>query len=100
MGCNCATQEQISRLYKIYGDKSVENISNKQKVGFFFKKIIVFLVVFIFSPFLIGFVLYKGIFTKDKKISVRKFLRFKSDDIDNNQLKNIIEETSLMNNGK
>ena len=101
MGCNCASQEQITKLYKLYGDKrDNNNITLTQRLTTLFRDICVYLILFLISPFLILFVLYKGIFTKDKKISVRKLLKFKGE---NNNLvnhKNIIDNRSILENGE
>ena len=96
MGCNCATQEQIKKLHQIYGQKSNLNKPFPQRVGEFFTGLIVYLVTFLISPFIFGFVLYKLIFTKDKQISVRKFLRFKGKGLDKDLAANIIENANII----
>lgn len=101
MGCNCASQEQITKLYKLYGDKSNNNnIRLSQRLTTLFRDICVYLVIFLILPFLILFVLYKGIFTKDKKISVRKLLKFKGDNNKWSATKNIIDNRSILENGE
>lgn len=96
MGCNCATQEQIKKLHQIYGQKSNLNKPFTQRVGEFFTGLIVYLITFLISPFIFGFVLYKLIFTKDKQISVRKFLRFKGKGLDKDLAANIIENANII----
>lgn len=100
MGCNCATQKQITKLYELYGDKNKKNISVSQKIKGFFRNAGVHIIIFLITPFLILFVLYKAIFTKNKKISVRKLLRFNKPGIDEAIAKNIIENTTILNNGE
>jgi hypothetical protein len=98
MGCNCATQEQIKKLHEIYGEKKdIKNIPFEQKIEFFIKNIGVYLVMLFIIPILILFVLYKVLFTKDKKISVKKLLKFNSKGVDEAIAKNIIEYTNLTN---
>lgn len=96
MGCNCATQEQIKKLYDTYGEKNSQQKPLKQKIGDFFKTFVINLIIFLISPLLIGFVLYITIFTKEKKISIRKLLGFKKKDIDKTFVKNIIENTNIV----
>lgn len=96
MGCNCATQEQIKKLHQLYGEKSNLNKPFKQKIVDFFNKIIIYLILFLISPLLISFVIYKLFFTKNKQISLRKILRFKGEGLDSAMAKNIIENTNII----
>ena len=98
MSCNCATQEQIKKLYDLYGDKNNRKISKHQKIKNFIRNFVIFIFLVVISPFLITLVLYHGIFTKDKKISVRKILRFNKKGIDEAIAKNIIENTNIAKN--
>ena len=98
MGCNCATQKQISKLYELYGDKKNKDIPKSQKIKTFLRNLSVYSVVLIISPLLISFVLYKAFFSKNKQISVRKLLRFNKKGIDEAIAKNIIENTTILNN--
>lgn len=98
MSCNCATQEQIKKLHQLYGDKSTEKIPFEQKVNNFFRKSIIGIIILCVSPLLISFVIYKAVFTKDKRISVRKLLRFNKKGIDEAIAKNIIENTNILDN--
>ena len=66
MGCNCATQEQIKKLHQLYGEKSNLNKTFTQKIKEFFTGLLVYLILFLISPLIIGFVLYKFFFTKGK----------------------------------
>lgn len=96
MGCNCATQEQIKKLHQLYGEKSNLNKTSKQKIKEFFRGLLIYLILFLISPLIIGFVLYKFFFTKDKQISVRKLLRFNGKGIDEALAANIIENTNII----
>lgn len=96
MGCNCATQEQIKKLHELYGEKSGSNKTFKQKINESFKKSVIFLILFLMSPILIGFIFYKFFFTKEKQISVRKLLRFSGPGIDKALATNIIEKTNIV----
>lgn len=96
MGCNCATQEQIKKLHQLYGEKNNLNKPFAQKVREFFMGLIVYLILFLISPFIIGFIFYKLFFTKDKRISVRKFLNFKGEGLDKILASNIIENTNII----
>lgn len=82
MACNCATQEQLNELYRKYGRKVEPGA--KATWDFRIKKFInnIFLVaVLIFIvPFLFCFVLGKGFFSKEKKISLKKFFRLGKND--------------------
>ena len=98
MGCNCATQKQISKLYELYGDKKNKDIPKSQKIKTFLRNLSVYSVVLIISPLLISFVLYKAFISKNKQISVRKLLRFNKKGIDEAIAKNIIENTTILNN--
>ena len=96
MGCNCATQEQIKKLHQLYGEKSNINKTFTQKIKEFVKKSILYLILFLISPIIIGFVFYKFFFTKEKQISVKKLLKFKGEGIDKALAKNIIENTNII----
>ena len=101
MGCNCASQKQINKLYELYGDKT--NKVQKtlwEKTKDTFEKICVYVIIFLLSPILIGFVLYK-MTTKEKQISIRKLLGFRNGEtIDAAIAKNIIENTNIVNNNE
>jgi hypothetical protein len=95
MGCNCATQEQIKKLHQLYGEKSNLNKTFAQKINEFFSGLLVYLVLFLISPLIIGFVLYKFFFTKNRQISIRKLLRFNGKGLDKALAANIIENTNI-----
>lgn len=101
MACNCASQKQINKLYELYGDKSNKVPKTLwDKIKDIFEKICVYTIIFLLSPLLIGFVLYK-LTTKEKQISVRKLLGFKSNEIiDAAIAKNIIENTNIVDNNE
>ena len=96
MGCNCATQDQIKKLHQLYGGKSNLNKPFKQKIGELFRNILIYIILFIISPILISYVIYKVVFTKDKKISVRKLLKFNGSGLDEALATNIIENTNIV----
>ena len=56
----------------------------------------IYLILFLISPLIIGFIIYKQFFTKDNQISVRKLLRFNSEGIDKALATNIIENTNII----
>jgi hypothetical protein len=96
MGCNCATQEQIKKLHQLYGEKSNLNKTFARKINEFFMGLLVYLILFLISPLIIGFVLYKFFFTKNRQISIRKLLRFKGEGLDSALATNIIENTNII----
>lgn len=96
MGCNCATQEQIKKLHQLYGEKSNLNKPFTQKINEFFRSLLIYLILFLISPLIIGFVSYKFFFTKNKRISVRKLLRFNGKGLDEALAANIIENTNII----
>lgn len=79
MACNCASQEQIEKLHNLYGHKVNPGI--KKTLKFTINNIITYffvaLAIILLSPFLLGYVCYIGLFSKDGKISVREFLGMK-----------------------
>lgn len=80
MACNCATQEQLNELYRKYGrkvepeGKTLLSFRLKNAVNYSFIGVALIFVI----PFLFIFVLWKGLFAKEKKISLRKFFRLKA----------------------
>jgi hypothetical protein len=96
MGCNCATQEQIKKLHQLYGEKSNLNKPLTQKVSDFFKGACIHLILFLIFPLIVGFILYKLLFTKNRQISVKKLLRFKGEGLDSALATNIIENTNII----
>lgn len=81
MACNCATKEQIDALYKKYGERQKVNKTDSFKVKA--KKIAVTIGVGIclipIFPALLLYVIYKGFFDDDKKISMAKLFRLNKD---------------------
>lgn len=76
MACNCATNEQIKELYRRYGDKkNAPKRTFKERVKFVFMHTGVTLVMIPIIPFLLLYILYKGICDDDHKISLTKFFR-------------------------
>lgn len=75
MGCNCATTEQINELYRKFGEKQ-----SKKKgfdIVFFTRKTLTYICAALVTPFIVLFVIGKGMFSKDKRISVKKFFKLK-----------------------
>lgn len=81
MACNCATKEQIDALYKKYGERQKVNKTDSFKVKA--KKIAVAIGVGIcmipIFPALLLYVIYKGFFDDDKRISMAKLFRLNKD---------------------
>jgi len=78
MACNCATSEQIKELYARYGDKkNVKNLSFSQKLKYYAQYALVYIIMIPIVPLLALYVIYKGLFDDDHKISVRKFFNIK-----------------------
>jgi hypothetical protein len=94
MGCNCATQQQISKLYSLYGEKNSLNKTKKQSIGEFFKKTAIHLIIFLLFPIILSYVLYVYFFTKDKHISIKKFFNFKKSGFNEEMIENIIKNSN------
>ena len=97
MGCNCASQEQIKKLHELYGEKVNPTTSTtlKFKINKFFTIAGVYIVMIPIIPIIVGYILYKH-FNNDKKISLKKMLKFfgnKNTDVA--IAKNIIENTNI-----
>ena len=82
MACNCATQEQLNELYKRYGREVDPDV--KTTLGFrvrkFINNIFLYLLLIVVVPIIFCYVLGKGLFTKDKQISLKKFFRLDNND--------------------
>jgi hypothetical protein len=95
MGCNCASREQIEKLHAIYGEKV--NPTTGTTAKFKVEKILthagVFVAMVFILPLLVGFIIYKGT-TKEKKISIKKFLGIKNA---NKNIDSVIAENILKN---
>lgn len=74
MACNCATTEQLNKLYEQFGHKleptgnetfwfKIKNILTKIGVGF---------CIILLFPYILGYVLYYAIFG-DRRISIAHF---------------------------
>lgn len=77
MACNCATKEQIDALYRKYGEKkaTTKNATLKAKLKDAAVKTGVALCLIPILPALFLYVIYKGFFDDDKRISMTKFFR-------------------------
>lgn len=79
MACNCASSEQIKELYARYGDKrDIKKLSFAGKVKYYAQYTGVAIVMVMLFPVLFLYVLYKGAFDDDHKISFRKFFNIKN----------------------
>ena len=97
MGCNCASQEQIKKLHELYGEKinPTTPTTLKFKINKILTTIGVYIIMIPIVPIIIGYILYKH-FNKDKKISLKKILRFFGNkNTDAAIAKNIIENTNI-----
>ena len=74
MACNCATAEQIEKLYKKYGEKKTDTGKPlSYKIQGFFRKIGVFVCMIFITPAIFVYVLYKMFGDDNHEISVKKF---------------------------
>lgn len=91
MACNCASSEQIKLLYKKYGNKKdeIKKLPTKEKIKHYTQYASVAVAMIVISPFLILYVLYKGLFDDNKKISMRKFFNLKANSVFNVKQQNI-----------
>lgn len=75
--CNCKVNQQITYLEKKYGHNMP--VSKKTTIRLtvkeFFISLFTFLIGIIFLPLIILHIIFISIFTKDKKISIKKLLR-------------------------
>lgn len=75
MGCNCATNEQLKKLYKQFGYQ--RELTNTESVWFkiknFFTKIGVACCLILILPYILFYIIRHGFFG-DKRISVAHFL--------------------------
>ena len=79
MACNCATTEQINKLYARYGDKrDAKKLSLKGKIKYYTQYAAMIVVMAAIMPFLLLYVIYKGAFDDDKKISIKKLFKLKN----------------------
>ena len=77
MACNCATDEQIKELYRRYGErrKPKKTDSFKARAKYYLYTAGVYVCMVPIAPLLVLYVLYKALYTDDKKIDVVKFFR-------------------------
>lgn len=79
MACNCASSEQIKLLYAKYGNKKdTKKLTPKERVKYYVQYTGVSVAMLIVLPFLILYVLYKGLFDDNKRISIRKLFNLKT----------------------
>lgn len=78
MACNCATQEQLDRLYAEYGRKDAERRGGSvwTRIVDTVWKIGAWVCVALIAAPMTFFILWKGMFAKDKNIDVRRFFGF------------------------
>lgn len=74
MACNCKVNQQITYLHKKYGHKIP--VSKESKIRFTvregFKNFLVYIIAILFTPIIFLYILYVTLFTKDKRISMKK----------------------------
>lgn len=75
MACNCASNEQIKELYRRYGEKKSAPRTTKQKIKYALQYTGVAIAMVFVVPFLILYVLYKGLMDDNHQISLTKFFR-------------------------
>ena len=75
MACNCASNEQIKELYRRYGEKKSAPRTIKQKIKYALQYTGVAIAMVFVAPFLILYVLYKGLMDDNHQISLTKFFR-------------------------
>lgn len=75
MACNCASNEQIKELYRRYGEKKSSPRTTKQKIKYALQYTGVAIAMIFVVPFLILYVLYKGLMDDNHQISLTKFFR-------------------------
>ena len=79
MACNCASSEQIKELYKKYGDnRDVKKMTVSERIKYYAQYAGVYAVMILLIPFIFLYVLYKGAFDDDHKISFKKFFNLKT----------------------
>lgn len=85
MSCNCATNEEIQKLYKMYSSEKVKKDDKLiTRIKHYFNVVFVNLIVLFICPFLVIYVLYKKFFGNNL-ISLSKFFRLKQNDISNGE---------------
>lgn len=78
MACNCVAKEQIDELYRRYGSKTdTKKLSGKEKFVYYAVRVAVVIALIPIVPAIFLFVLYKGLFDDDHKISLMKFFNLK-----------------------
>lgn len=86
MACNCASTEQINKLYEKYGSKQdTKKLSFGKKVKYYAQRAAMIFVMLFITPFLLLYVLYKGLFDDNKKISIKKMFKLKNPELQNVQ---------------
>lgn len=73
MGCNCATNEQIAKLYRKYGEGRQAPKPFAMKAKNFFRKVAVGFCLIFITPAIVLYVFYKAFSGEDNRISVKKF---------------------------
>lgn len=94
MACNCTTKEQLEELYEKYGhkvasDRGQDTIS-KIKNGI--SILCVGLCMIVIVPFLFFYVFGVGLFSKEKKISFKKFFHLNKS---NEELRQVFDSTMI-----
>lgn len=78
MACNCKANEKILELGMKYGSGG---LTRKQLIGrgvkHLFRSILGIILVIILSPIIFLYLIGKGLFSKDKTVSIKKILNLK-----------------------
>lgn len=77
MACACKVNQQIDYLHKKYGHNIP--VSKKTTISFqvkeFFKSLLIWIVALPILPFMLIHILIKGVFSRNKAISVKKLMK-------------------------
>lgn len=80
MACACKVNQEIDKINKYYSYHGKAANENKPKMSINKKDAVItlaaYLLVIPFIPLVVVFMLFFSIFSKDKKLSMRKFLGF------------------------
>ena len=80
MACACKVNEEINKIQKYYSYNGKSRNDDKPKMTINKKEaaetILIYLLLLPFVPIIFIFLLFYAIFSKNKRISMRKFLNF------------------------
>lgn len=77
MGCNCKVNQKITYINRKYGHKVPisKQSSIKLKIKYIFRDMFLYALTILFIPFVFLHILFVSLFTKDKKLNIKKILR-------------------------